>query len=304
MQTVLVRWEQTCRRHLNLSPEPLAWIVFYDAKHAWHINPEPTLLPVQRRLSASVRFAGRRYHLFELDTAGGLWLPDGEVLPVKAEGVTKPYADHQKVYVQMALPGVWGKEHPDMPEEHMFSEALHELTHTRQLIPAIRQIRTLDDRYHFPAGVDDDIIERTFSANAEYRRLYEREKEQLSRAVLASDIEACRQATAVMLETAGKRHQQFFKGEYEGWAALDGIWLALEGSALWVQTQMALDHAPPGQDWKATLMSLDPFYGSWSQEEGAGLFWVIDRLVPDWKARYFGSQIPSPFDVLRAAVQK
>ena len=55
MQTVLVRWEQACRHHLNLSPEPLAWIVFYDDKHAWHINPEPTLLPVQRRLSASVR---------------------------------------------------------------------------------------------------------------------------------------------------------------------------------------------------------------------------------------------------------
>jgi len=42
----------------------------------------------------------------------------------------------------------------------------------------------------------------------------------------------------------------------------------------------------------------------WSQEEGGGLFFVIDRLVPDWQARYFGSEMPSPFDVLRAAVGK
>lgn len=67
---------------------------------------------------------------------------------------------------------------------------------------------------------------------------------------------------------------------------------------------MALDYAPAGQDWKETLMSLMPFYGQWSQEEGAGLFFLIDRLVPGWKIRYFGSEIPSPFDVLQAAIGK
>jgi hypothetical protein len=104
----------------------------YDDKHAWHIHAEPNLLPERRRLSASVHFAGRKYPIFELDTSRGLWLPDGQVLPVHAEGVTKPYAEHQKVYVQMAVPALWWKEHPDpaMPEEHLYSEALHELTHT------------------------------------------------------------------------------------------------------------------------------------------------------------------------------
>ena len=57
-----------------------------------------------------------------------------------------------------------------------------------------------------------------------------------------------------------------------------------------------------GQDWKQTVTSLAPFYRLWSQEEGGGLFFVIDRLVPDWKARYFGSEMPSPFEVLRTAV--
>jgi hypothetical protein len=78
-------------------------------------SPEPDLLPKRRRLSASVRFAGRRYPLFKLDTTRGLWLPNGEVLPVRAEGVTKPYAEHQKVFVQMAVPALWWKEHSDAP---------------------------------------------------------------------------------------------------------------------------------------------------------------------------------------------
>jgi hypothetical protein len=306
MQTVLVRWEQTCRRHLNLPPEPLPWIVFYDDRHAWHVNPESKMLPERRRLSASLRFAGRRYPLFELETTSGLWLPDGEVLPVKAEGVTKPYAQHQKVYAQMALPALWWKEHgqDSIPVEHLYSEALHELTHTRQMTSAMQQITVLQARYHFRNGLDDDIIERTFGGNDEYRKLYEQEKAQLMQAVMAPDLESCRRAVAIMLETVTKRQQRFFRGEHDGWAAIEGVFLALEGSAVWVQAQMALDHAPAGQDWKQTLTSLAPFNALWSQEEGGGLFFVIDRLVPDWQARYFGSEMPSPFAVLRAAVGK
>jgi hypothetical protein len=67
---------------------------------------------------------------------------------------------------------------------------------------------------------------------------------------------------------------------------------------------MALDHAPRRQDWKQTLISLAPFYGLWSQEEGMGLFLLIDRLAPEWKAQYFGTELPSPFEALRVAVGK
>jgi hypothetical protein len=67
---------------------------------------------------------------------------------------------------------------------------------------------------------------------------------------------------------------------------------------------MALDHAPRGQDWKQTLISLAPFYHLWSQEEGMGLFLLIDRLTPAWRAQYFGLELPSPFETLRVALGK
>jgi hypothetical protein len=116
--------------------------------------------------------------------------------------------------------------------------------------------------------MDDDMIERAFGGNDEYRKLYEQQKAELTRAIMAPDLESCRKAAAIMLETVSKRQQQFFREEYDGWDAIEGVFLALEGSAMWVQAQMALDHAPAGQDWKQTLMSLAPFYAFWSQEEG------------------------------------
>ena len=38
------------------------------------------------------------------------------------------------------------------------------------------------------------------------------------------------------------------------------------------------------------------------QEEGLGLFLLIDRLVPGWQKRFLKPAFPSPFAVLRAAV--
>lgn len=55
-----------------------------------------------------------------------------------------------------------------------------------------------------------------------------------------------------MLETVSKRQQQFFRGEYDGWATIEAVFLVLEGSAIWVQAPMALDHAPAGQDLDRT----------------------------------------------------
>jgi len=67
---------------------------------------------------------------------------------------------------------------------------------------------------------------------------------------------------------------------------------------------MALDHAPAGEDRKGTPMSVASFYGLWSQEERMGLLLLIDRLVPMWKARYFGSELPPPFEMPRTVVYK
>jgi hypothetical protein len=70
-----------------------------------------------------------------------------------------------------------------------------------------------------------------------------------------------------------------------------------------VQTRWEFENAPAGQPWQETARAMAGFMELWSQEHGAGLFWMIDKLVPDWKPRYFGgNSVPSPFDVLEQAL--
>ena len=74
---------------------------------------------------------------------------------------------------------------------------------------------------------------------------------------------------------------------------------------MWVHYQVARDHAPAGEDWRQTAISLSEGTAAlWSQEEGFGLLLLIDRLVPGWQARFLAPDFPSPFAVLREAIRK
>jgi hypothetical protein len=76
----------------------------------------------------------------------------------------------------------------------------------------------------------------------------------------------------------------------------------MEGLAMWVQYRTARERAPSGEEWLKTLITLSERHDAWSQEQGLGLFLLIDRLVPGWQARFLAPDFPSPFTVLREAV--
>jgi hypothetical protein len=65
---------------------------------------------------------------------------------------------------------------------------------------------------------------------------------------------------------------------------------------------MAGDHAQPGESWRQTAGVLFTRGDAWSQMEGLALFLLIDRLVPDWQARFLAPAFPSPVAVLREVV--
>jgi hypothetical protein len=309
MQAALDNWEAICRRHLHVAVEPLPWIIFYDEHYAWHLNPEKELLPPHEAASASLTFAGRRYALMRVAHAGGLWVPGREPLPVSSRGVTMLYADEQKPFFIVPLPSLYrklaGVDQAPALDELFLGLACHELAHTRQLVYAVQRINALRAQHKLPESIDDDMIQHTFGTNDDYRRLYEEERGHLMRAILADKLDDCRRALAQALSVSEQRKKRFFVGDYEGWSDLDDIFLAMEGLGMWVHAQMALDHAPKGEDWRQTLVSLSEKTAAlWSQEEGLGLFLLIDRLVPSWQARFLAPDFPSPFAVLREAIRK
>ena len=97
--------------------------------------------------------------------------------------------------------------------------------------------------------------------------------------------------------------KRFFTGEREGWAQMEESFLTLEGVGQWVLYKHALRSAPPGQPWQQTLIKVASHTDAWSQSLGLGLFLLIDRFAPGWRAEYFStSPPPSPLAVLESAI--
>ena len=312
MQAVLDNWEAVCRRDLRVPVEPLPWIIFYDESRAWHLKPEKRLLPPYEASSYSLQFAGRTYPLVRMSHKGGkLWLPEREPIPVdlaKLPAVAMPYNQERKAFFIVPLPALFhklaGPDHARNLDELFLGEAAHELTHTRHLVYAMPQINRLRARYKLPESFDDNIIHQEFGTNEEYKRLYDEERQHLTKAILASDLDECRRAVEQALSISRKRKERFFGGDKAGYSDLEGLFLAMEGLAMWVHYRTARDRAPSGEDWLKTLITLSERHDAGSQEEGLGLFLLIDRLVPGWQARFLAPDFPSPFTVLRVASRR
>lgn len=312
MQATLDSWETNCRRDLRITVEPLPWVIFYDESRAWHLKAEKRLLPSYEASSHSLRFAGRNYPLIRVARKGNeLWVPGRDPIavdPAKPQAVAMLYDEERKPFFIIPLPDLFhrlaGPDHASNLDELFLGEAAHELTHTRHLVYAMPQIKRLRARYKLPESFDDNIIQQEFGTNDEYKRLYDEERKHLTNAILARDLDECRRAVEKALSVIRKRKERFFVGDRAGYSDLEDIFLAMEGLAMWVQYRTARARAPAGEEWLKTLITLSERHEAWSQEEGLGLFLLIDRLAPGWQTRFLSPHFPSPFAVLSEAIRK
>ena len=312
IQDVLDNWERACRRDLHVSAEPLPWIIFYDDIQAWHLKPDERLLPPHKVSSVSLRFTGRTYTLIQVAHQGDrLWAPGREAIRIdlaKPRAAAMPYGNDQKSFFIAPLPALYHRlasaDQASNLDELFLGIAAHELTHTRHLVYGVQQIKRLRARYKLPESLDDNIIEQEFGANDEYKRLYGEERKLMTSAIMAGDLDDCRRKVEQVLSSSQRRKERFFVGDKKGYSDLEDIFLAMEGMAMWVQYRTARKRAPAGEDWLKTLVTLSERTDAWSQEEGLGLFLLIDRLVPGWQKRFLAPDFPSPFAVLREAIGK
>jgi hypothetical protein len=306
IRTLIGHWDRTCRKHLLITPPALPWLILFDQEHAWHVSSDHRALKPRCKRVGTVAWQGRSLQVDKVKNAStGVWLPDGETVPIDLGAAVKPWPrmgrKDSATFAQIPLPGLFrSRSENGISDTHWYSLALHELTHTVHVLTVVRQWRALQVKFEMPKVADDDMIESAFQGNAEYLSIFNREKQWLEKAVFAEDLTVARNATRESLALARERQRRFFS---PGWTEAEALWLSLEGCALWVQCCWELDNAPAGQSRQQTMMGMGGFMGRWSQEHGAGLFWMIDKLVPDWRHRYFGSDaVPSPFDVLEQAL--
>ena len=312
IQATLHNWETICRRYLHIDLEPLPWMIFYDEKQAWHLAADEKLLPPQRAaLATSFLFNGRPRTLLRVAHDNtDLWVPSGKKLPIgpgKAPHTfAMPYDNGTKSFFVLALPSVIralaGADNQNL-DKLFLGLAGHELAHTRQLVDVMRRIKTLREKHDVPIGIDDNFIQKTYSADEEYARLFAEERATFFRAVMEdSDQDTSRRLVLEALSIAERRRARFFTGARAVHAELDDIFLVMEGVGEWVRFQLKRQQVSPSSRWHQTVNEMMADSDAWSQHQGLALFLLIDRLVPDWQSRFLSPNFPSPFAVLREAL--
>lgn len=302
MQQALDGWAIARSDLLKLGPRPLPWMIFYEARCAWHIAADPGAVPRGSPGSANLRFEGNPVPVTQLAHGGRIRLPDGKTIPLEPTAFTSPYPGARGSYFVVALPDLWRTRFPNDPGLHRFflGVASHELTHTTQLTEILAKIAAARKSGVIPRDVSDDLIEETFGTDPAYLALFERERDLFFDAAAEKDDAGARALLGEALALLDERHRRFFVGERKVWRTLDGLFLNMEGVAGWVQHELARRH-PAIYAAEDSILRNKGRTTSWSQGEGLAMMLLVDRFVPGWQKRMMAPRLESPVDLLREA---
>ena len=309
LQRALDGWELTRREFLQIEPQPLPWIVLYDASCVWDLEaPEPPLVAETRSLETALTFGGAPLRVRAAPHRGTVLLPNRLEIPIEVKASTMLYRDGRSTFLVMSMPSVWrsDRRHAMKPflDEYLQGVFTHELTHTLQLVPINRRLRRLLRASAVPGRLTDDVIQARFKKERGFARAVENERDLFYRAVQARDPANRRELVKSALGMTKKRHARYFKDANAAYAEIEGLFLTMEGAAQWAAYRLtrARDQRGSGDVAAMNLVRDDRKY--WSQDQGLALFVLLDALVPGWQDRMFQPLPPSPFALLEEAIAK
>ena len=100
------------------------------------------------------------------------------------------------------------------------------------------------------------------------------------------------------------RQARWFTGDEAVFAALDDIFLALEGVGQWAGYAWLAHPEGGGVAADEAIRIMLGRRRWWVQDEGLALLLVVDRLLPDWPALEFSVPAPGASELLERAVEK
>jgi len=296
-------------RELRLDPKPLPWIVLFDASCTWQLNPGEEGPAVGKPIAASLSLLGEPVPARGLPHAGKVRLPNGEEIPAQIMAAAFPWGDGTSAFFVLASMGLWrsdpqASKDPEI-EARILSAALHEIVHTRQLPNVVRRTRALRTRYELPEGMNDDVIEDRFKSVPGFQEAFAAERDLFYQAVAETDAARRRELIAQGLVRARERRARFFTGPNAGFAAIEDIFLNMEGAAEWARLKYHQAARTPGLDTDAAIISfLRGKQNSWSQDEGFALVLLLDKERPGWQEHVLSAEHASLFELLTAVHEK
>ena len=147
---------------------------------------------------------------------------------------------------------------------------------------------------HLPDGKTVPVGPLSFAAP-------ETERDLLFAAAAAPGDARARALAGQALAQMKARRARWFTGPDEKWLGLDDVFLTMEGLGQWVAYWWFT--SPQGLKIDPGVAQRELRRGGrrWTQDEGLALFLVVDRLVPGWQSRVFGTQAAMAEALLAAA---
>lgn len=167
---------------------------------------------------------------------------------------------------------------------------LHEFSHSQQMENFGKKISSYEKTTRFEAPFSDDIVQHLFGKNDAYVNLYKQEVSSLYSSV--KDEKLDRVLVNKALKAMQNRQQTYFKNKFIALTEIDRFFLTMEGLGQYTM-YLWLIH-PKGGNITIPNAIAGVRRGSkwWSQDEGFGLFLVLERLtVPSkWAKGLFGDR--------------
>lgn len=308
LQQALDGWD-VARDFLGLEAGALPWIVLYDAKCVWHLQPsDARLVESARRMFRPLTFNGEQIEAWAEPHRGTILLPNRLEIPVEVKASTALYRNGRSAFLVMSMPSVWrkGGRHGSKPflDEYLIGVFTHELVHTRQIVDINRRLRRLLRSTDLPGLMTDDVIQARFQKERGFARAVEQERNLLYKAVSTADPLARRAQVAKALDLVRARHSQHFTGPHQVYAEIEGLFLTMEGAGQWAAYRLARERTRSVPHVTDVLNLVRDDRRFWSQDIGLALFLLLDQMVPGWQARMFEPLPPSPFAVLEEALRE
>jgi hypothetical protein len=233
---------------------------------------------------------------------GKIHLPNGTDVDA---GVTSFASQDDKTgerYFVMALPSVWAAANmPVAADNGLIAVFLHEFSHTRQMNALKPVFQAASAVYKMADDFSDDSLQKHFQDDPAYVAVIEKETELLFRAAAEPDPAEARALARQALSLMEARQRRWFVGAEAMWKPYDDLFLTMEGFGQWNAYAWLSDPRGGRMSIAAAQAKMRGRGKWWSQDEGFGLFLVIDRFVPDWPARAFAAQPALGIDLLRLA---
>ncbi|MFN1217780.1 hypothetical protein ACKW6Q_12505 [Chryseobacterium kwangjuense] len=240
---------------------------------------------------------------------GSLTLPNKVSIPV---GITSyaseiPDTDHHSFFV-MPLPSFWkkaGVESKELGLDNLITGVfLHEFSHSQQMLNFGIKITQYEKEHDFGVNTNDDMLQNIFSENKDYVDLFNAEVNSLYHSISSKGID--KKELLKGLRLMEERQKKYLKGKYKSLAAMDDLFLTMEGLGQY-SMYLWLIHPEGGKtDRETALKGVRRNKKWWSQEEGMVLFLILERQKASefWVKDMFGTKPVTITELIRSNLKK